>query len=236
MPEFYPPVYDAVAYWGIIGIAVTVAVVFVRMAAKGLPNTSVVLMTVVVKALMAISGILAAAGILAARDVMPPPMVLLIACVLALACTFGLGRFGAHLASNVPLMWLVSLQMFRLPLELVMHHGAERGILPMALSYGGYNYDIITGVGALLLFIIWKIRGSVSTSWVWTWNVIGIVCLAVITVIAIITSPMLHKLGTEPEHLNSWVLYFPYVWVPVVLVCLAVLSHIVITRILLRMR
>jgi len=36
--------------------------------------------------------------------------------------------------------------------------------------------------------------------------------------------------GDEPQNLNTWVLYFPYVWLPVVLVTIALSSHIIITR------
>lgn len=65
---------------------------------------------------------------------------------------------------------------------------------------------------------------------VWTWNLWGFLCLAVI---------LNHRdrhvsdgalFGDEPPHVNTWMLFFPYVWVPAVLVTIAVAGHIVITR------
>jgi hypothetical protein len=69
---------------------------------------------------------------------------------------------------------------------------------------------------------------------IWIWNVWGWWSLGMITFIAVATSPMVHLFGTDPSHLNTWVLYFPYVWLPAVLVTIALAGHIVVTRALLR--
>ena len=50
--------------------------------------------------------------------------------------------------------------------------------------------------------------------------------------IAIASSPMVGLWG-GPPHVNTWVLFVPYVWLPVILVTAAVFGHIVITRALL---
>ena len=39
---------------------------------------------------------------------------------------------------------------------------------------------------------------------------------------------------TWPIILNTWVLYFPYVWLPVVLVTAAIAGHVMVTRALRR--
>ena len=62
---------------------------------------------------------------------------------------------------------------------------------------------------------------------IWAWNVWGFWCLAVITVIAVTTSPVLRLFGDDPRDLNTWVLFFPYVWLAVVLVTVALAGHIV---------
>ena len=46
---------------------------------------------------------------------------------------------------------LVGVQGFRLPLELAMHRMYERGIMPVQMSYSGLNYDILTGIRALVV-------------------------------------------------------------------------------------
>ena len=41
---------------------------------------------------------------------------------------------------------------------------------------------------------------------------------------------MVRAFGDDPRHLNTWVLYFPYVWLPAVLVIVALAGHLVVTR------
>ena len=62
----------------------------------------------------------------------------------------------------------------------------------------------------------------------WLWHLWGCWCLAVIAFIAIASSPMVRLFG-EGAHLKTWVLFLPYVWLPVVLVTAALFGHIVLT-------
>jgi small-conductance mechanosensitive channel len=64
----------------------------------------------------------------------------------------------------------------------------------------------------------------------WVWNVWGLWCLLAIAAIAVATSPMVRAFGDDPRHVNTWVLYFPYVWLPAVLVVVALVGHLVIAR------
>jgi hypothetical protein len=182
------------------------------------------------------TGALAASGFLARTDLMPPPAALLIVSVLAFGLTAGLSRAGGALAAAVPLSVLVGLQAFRLPLELVMHRAATLGIMPPELSYSGYNLDIVTGAGALALALAMRAGIAVPRGLVWAWNLWGLWCLAVIVVIAVTTSPMVRAFGDDPRHVNTWVLHLPYVWLPAVLVLIALAGHIVTTRALLAQR
>ena len=58
--------------------------------------------------------------------------------------------------------------------------------------------------------------------------------VSVIALIAVIGSPLVHGFGIDPTNLNTWVLFFPYIWLPSVLVMIAIFGHIVITRKLLQ--
>lgn len=185
---------------------------------------------------MAVSAVVAWSGLLARFDITPPPMAILMPTVFALALTTGLGPLGRAAAANVPLATLVGLQAFRLPLELVMHRAATSGVMPPELTYAGYNFDIVTGATALVLFIAMRAGVHVSRIALWAWNLWGIACLVVITIVAVLSSPMVRAFGEDPRHINAWVLFFPYVWLPVVLVAIALAGHIIVTRALLRGR
>jgi len=226
-----PPPFDAVTAYGIGGLAVLVAagvVVLVRRHAPAHARR----VTGGLLAWMAITAGAAASGLLARFDRMPPPMAGLMALVFVLGLGTGVSGAGASLA-RAPLAALVGLQAFRLPLELLMHRAAVVGIMPAELSYSGYNFDIATGAGALMLWFLLEAGVAVPRGLLWIWNLWGVLCLGVITVIAVATSPMVRAFGDDPAHLNTWVLHLPYVWLPAVLVVVALAGHVVVTRALL---
>jgi hypothetical protein len=226
-----PP--DALVAWGIGVLSILVVVAWAHIWSRGHRPLRRALI-IAACAVMSVSALAARLGLLQRFDVTPPPMALLILFVLAGGVAGGLSRLGGTVAGTVPLGALVGLQSFRLPLELLMHRGAVRGIVPPELSYGGFNYDILTGLGALALAAALRGGAAVPRWLLWTWNLWGAWCLVVIAAVAITSSPMVRLFGDDPRHLNTWVLFFPYVWVPVVLVTIAIASHIVITRALLK--
>ena len=180
--------------------------------------------------LMGLSALAAGVGLLSRSDVAPPPMPVMIALVIGISLAVGLSPWGRVLAMETPLLSLIAIQSFRLPLELVMHHAVNRSIMPNQLSFSGYNFDIVTGLGAIILSILMTLKTKVPSKVVWVWNIWGMLCLLAIVIIAIATSPSVRAFGNDPANINSWVLFFPYVWLPAVLVTIAISGHIIITR------
>jgi len=224
-----PPIFDPIAAYGISGIAILVAIIWVVLFSQHNSGRALVLaITVIV--LMALSAMAALSGQLSRFDSFPPPMLTMIASVFILSFSVGLSSFGRNAAANLSFAALVGFQSFRLPLELLMHHAGTVGIMPEQLSYSGYNFDIVTGITALLLLVALKLGMPVPRSLLWSWNLWGWLCLVVIAIIAITTSPVVRAFGDEPQNLNTWVLYFPYVWLPVVLVTAAISGHVIIAR------
>lgn len=229
------PVFDVLTAAGIGSLALAVAARVVWIWRRFAPATAG-RAAIVLGAWITLTGALASSGLLARTNVVPPPPALLIVSVLALAIVTGLSPAGGTLAAAVPLRVLVGLQAFRMPLELVMHRAATLGIMPPELSYSGYNLDIVTGAGALALALAMRAGIRVPRALVWAWNLWGLWCLAVIAAIAVATSPMVRAFGDDPRHVNTWVLHLPYVWLPAVLVLIALAGHIVTTRALLAHR
>ena len=225
--------HDAVAAGGIAGLAVAVAAAFVILLTRGQPRLRIGL-TAAALIVMLSSALAATSGRLARFDTFPPPMLLMILSVFIMGFGIGLSKIGQRAADTVPLVTLIGLQTFRFPLEILMHRAGTLGIMPPQLSFGGYQFDIVTGLAACVLYGSMR-NGIAVPRWVlWAWNVWGWWCLLVITVIAVTTSPMVRLGGDEPGNVNTWVLYFPYVWLPVVLVTVAVAGHVMVTRALRR--
>ena len=117
-----------------------------------------------------------------------------------------------------------------------MHRGGTLGILPLELTYSGYNFDIVTGILALFFIVCLKLKIKVSTQIIYIFNMIGTLCLIIILFVAISATPLFMFFGEAPEKLNTWVAYAPYVLVPTYLVNIAIVSHIIIWRKLLSVK
>lgn len=182
-----------------------------------------------VLAWMAMFAALAESGKLARFDLRPPPLAMAMASFVVSGVGLAVSRIGTTFARALPIAWLVAAQSFRLPLEIVMHQAAREGVMPVEMSFGGYNFDIVTGATALV--VAWlEHKGRSSDALVFAWNVLGSVLLAVIVTIAVLASPMIRAFGDEPEHVNSFIAHFPFIWLGTVLVAAAAFGHVVIFR------
>ena len=110
------------------------------------------LITVVVSAVwMTATWRAAESGVLRLWDATPPPFAVLVVGILGVAAVLACTVYGRRLALGLPLWVLVGIQGFRLPLELAMHAMYERGVMPEQMSYSGRNFDIVTGITALIV-------------------------------------------------------------------------------------
>jgi len=134
---------------------------------------------------------------------------------------------GTGIAKTIPLWMLVGVQAFRLLLELAMHAMAERGIMPPQMTYTGRNFDIVTGTTAILVAAL-LLAGSAGRRLVLAWNILGLALLVNVVVIAILSTPIFRLFGDD--HLNVFVTYTPFVWLPAVMVLAALAGHLLIFR------
>jgi hypothetical protein len=177
---------------------------------------------------LGLTAVLGLSGFLSRFEGVPPPIVLLLGPTLGLPLWLGFSRTGAQLA-RAPLGLLVGFHAFRFPLELVMHEAAAIGLMPPQMTYTGWNFDITSGIGALLVAALIA-RGRAPRWLLLAWNAWGTLLLLAIVIIAVASLPMFGAFGSEPASLNTWVAYFPFVWLPAGMVSAAVLGHVVLWR------
>ena len=158
----------------------------------------------------------------------PPTMLVVFVLLMVLSVGLGVSPVGRRLAAGLPLAVLVGVQGFRLPLELLMHRAYEDGLMPVQMSYSGLNFDIVTGITALILGALLATgRAGVRTAR--AWNVMGTLLLVNIILIAGLSTPTPWRVFREGPA-NVWIATEPYVWLPTVMVAFAILGHIVIYR------
>jgi hypothetical protein len=218
--------------FAMFGIAVACGVVWLRWIAarrRREPHggRAVALTAVIVAAWLGATWAIAASGLLARFDLRPPPFFFLVVAIAAASVALAAGPIGTAIAAGVPLWGLVLAQGFRLPLELLMHEAVGQGVMPNQMSYSGANFDIVTGGTAIAVAALLA-SGRGGRRLAAAWNVVGMLLLANILTIAIISTPALAAFG--PDRLNTWVAFPPFVWLPAVMVAAAIAGHIVVWR------
>jgi hypothetical protein len=186
-------------------------------------------LVLLVTAWFMVTGIFAVSGLGMKWDMKPPPMVLAFVLFFAASVLLTRSKHGRALVESTPVYVLVGAQVFRFPLELLMHQAGLEGVMPMQMSYAGYNFDIVTGITALP--IAYAIAKGKAPSWLaLAWNTLGSATLLIVVVIAIVSTPPVHAFGDSPEKLNIWIAQFPFVWLPAVMVQFAFISHVTLWR------
>jgi hypothetical protein len=203
-------------YAGYIALPVAMAIL-IAWAARSKPVTFCML------AWMLITAALARSGILGHFNSRPPPIALLFVSGFVATIAMGMSRWVRRLI-ELPLTLLVVVQSFRVLVEILMHEAHTIGLAPIQMTWNGYNFDIFTGITALALA---PFANRTSARLVFIWNCLGLTLLIWVVGIAIVSLPTPFQL-LRPA--NTWVASFPYVWLPTVLVTVALLGHIIIFR------
>ncbi len=170
-----------------------------------------------------LTGLLAGLGLLADFSSMPPRIVLLIFPATIMAIGLAFTRFGRRFAA-LPLSLLIGFQGFRVLVELLIYGAVREGVAPPQLTWGGLNYDVLFSISALLLF---PVAFRLPRWCLLAWNTLGLLLLIWVAGVAFLSMPTPHQQLT-PD--NVWVAWFPFVWLPTVIVVSALFGHLVIYR------
>ncbi len=150
--------------------------------------------------------------------------------ILLVSVATGLSPLGGRLSANIPLAALVGFHAFRLPLELVLHAWVAQGTIPATMTWSGQNWDIVSGVVALVAAPFANRYPVVA----WTANLIGAVLLANVMRVALLSAPVPFGWGVTPPLTLAF--HLPYALIGPVCVGGALVGHLVLTRALLRSR
>ena len=199
-----------------------VAALTVTLVGRAAGPRAGVVAALVVAVVMIAEYTLASSGVLREWTRRPPPFMLAVAAPIVLALVTALSGLGRRIAASASFASIIGIQSFRFPLELLMHRAATTGLMPRQMSYSGRNFDIVSGIAAIVVaVVVWRFPRSHSM--VIAWNVLGTLLLVNIVSIAVASTPMFAAFG--PDRLNTWVADAPYVFLPAVLVPAAVFGH-----------
>jgi hypothetical protein len=178
-----------------------------------------------VVALGALHWVLAERGLYTDAQAFPPPQLLLLApVVVALLGTVVLPQGRAWLR-GLPLFALTAVHALRLPVELVLHDAYRAGLVPQDMTYSGFNFDILSGITALLLLLRMRSGRPPGTVVLVAWNVVCLGLLFVVVGTAVLSIPSsVQRLNFEAP--NLLVTGTPWVLLPAVLVPAVLFAHV----------
>lgn len=132
----------------------------------------------------------------------------------------------------IPQENIIKLQVFRFYVEVLLWALFSVSLLPVQMTFEGRNFDVITGVTAVLLTT--RISGfmlldKMSNALVIAWNILGLALLINIVAIAILSMPTPFRIFMN-EPANTIVTEFPISMLPAFLVPLAYMLHLLSIR------
>jgi hypothetical protein len=162
-------------------------------------------------------------------ETMPVPRLFLFFAIINLvSLLFAFSSLGIKLSVGIPIYLLVGFQIFRLPLELVLHSWVSQGSIPSSMTWTGSNFDIVSGIVALIAMPISKKYLSAA----WIANAIGFLLLLNVMRVAVLSSPVPFGWSVTPPLLLAF--HLPYGLIVPVCVAGALVGHIILTRALLK--
>jgi len=157
------------------------------------------------------------------------PMILI---PLIVVLIFTLSKTVKEVLVHIPQESLIKLQSFRFYVEVLLWALYASALLPIQLTFEGQNFDIITGVTAVLLTTklgSFMLLDKLPRVVIILWNIMGLGLLVNIVTIAILSMPtQLRYFMNEPA--NTIVAEFPISLLPAFLVPLAYMLHILSIR------
>lgn len=158
----------------------------------------------------------------------PPRLALLLlppaALLLGLVGTAG----GRRYLDSLHLDTLTLLHVVRLPVELVLFGLFLHQAVPREMTFAGRNWDILMGLSTPVVYCLVR-RQWLGTRGLLLWNLVGLGLLLHIVVTAVLSAPSpFQRLAFEQP--NVAILYFPFNWLPSVVVPVVVLAHVAALR------
>lgn len=166
-------------------------------------------------------------------DTLPPRFLLAVVPTLLLMIVLFSSKMGQKFIENLDLKALTYMHIVRIPVELTLLWLYQHGTIPEIMTFEGRNFDIISGITAPFVAYFGFTKKALSSTIIIVWNVLCLILLfnIVITAVLSVQTPLQQIAFEQP---NRAVLFFPFIWLPSVIVPLVLFAHLVTIKRLLK--
>lgn len=159
----------------------------------------------------------------------PPKFIFLLISIFTLVFLIVRSPHGSLIIKKTSTNTLIGLQSFRILPELFLDKAYQEGLAPIQMTYYGRNFDILVAIAALVILIFRKKINLSSKTLAYLFNAFGLLLLSNIVITAILSMPTKFRYFTN-EPANIFITQAPYIWLPTVLVFLALWGHFILYR------
>ena len=130
----------------------------------------------------------------------------------------------ANFIEALPIKILTIIHVIRIPVELTLSWLYEGGMVPRIMTFHGTNFDILSGVTAPIIYYLAFRGGKINKPLLVVWNIAALCLVSNVVIAAFLSIPTpIQQLAFDQP--NRAVLYFPYIWLPTVVVPIVFFCH-----------
>lgn len=178
---------------------------------------------------MTIHGIIGTTDFLKQTNALPPHLALMVFPAILFIALLFLIPAGKNFIDALDVKWLTILHIVRIPVELVLFWLSLHKMVPEIMTFEGFNFDILSGLSAPIVFYLVFNKNILGKNFLLLWNIISLGLLFNIVIIAVLSAPFpFQQFGLAQP--NIAVLYFPFNWLPTLVVPLVLFSHLASIR------
>jgi hypothetical protein len=133
--------------------------------------------------------------------------------------------FRTSFIERLSLKALTWLHVVRIPVEFVLLWLFQHGLVPQIMTFEGRGFDILSGLTAPIVALLAFRGNKINRVLLIAWNLVALGLLANIVIIALLSFPSpVQRFGFEQP--NIGVAYFPFIWLPAIIVPVVLFSHL----------
>lgn len=124
---------------------------------------------------------------------------------------------------------LTIIHLVRIPVELLLLSLYYDKEIPVEMTFEGRNFDIVAGLTAIIVSHRWFYHSKTGLKLLLVWNFAALALLFNIVITALLSLPTHFQVFGKTQA-NLAVTYFPFIWLPAVLVPIVLFAHLISIR------